>query len=74
VVAIPLGSELVLMARAGPMVMERVADAVWGFGEELSVALTVKVKEPVVVGVPAIAPVDARVSPPGSDPELKLHE
>ena len=37
------------------------------------VALTVKLKTPAVVGVPEIAPVGARVNPPGNAPAWMLH-
>jgi hypothetical protein len=39
-----------------------------------SVAFTVKVENPAVVGVPEIVPLVERVKPAGKDPELTLHE
>jgi hypothetical protein len=38
-----------------------------------SITLTVKLLDPAVVGVPEMAPLDASVRPPGSDPVAMLH-
>ena len=68
-----MGREAVVMARGAPMVIERAWVAVCAVGDVASVALTVKLKEPGVVGVPKILPLLFRVRPVGSTPVVRAH-
>ena len=52
------------------ILMDSVAVAVW---PELSVTRTVKVKLPIFVGVPLIAPLVLRLRPVGSAPDAIVH-
>lgn len=67
---LPLGNDVVVIESVALIVMLRFAVAVCA-GELESVTLAVKLKEPVLVGVPEIWPVLAfRLSPFGRLPEL----
>lgn len=65
---------LVVVISSGATIMiEPNAVAVCGEAAE-SIACTVKLKVPVVVGVPEIAPVDVfRFNPDGKDPVATIH-
>jgi len=68
-----LGSVVVVIATLAPIVIESDFDAVWGVGVVVSVTWIVTVEVPAVVGVPEMAPVDARVRPAGSEPDVMAH-
>lgn len=69
-----MGREMVVMLRAAPMVIESAWVAVCGVGDVASVVLTVKLKVPVVVGVPKIFPLLFRLRPVGSAPVVRDQE
>src|ERR1700753_660684 len=69
----PFGSAVAATVRApgAAMVIEMLSVAVFGVGVELSVAVSVAVNVPAVVGVPEMVPTFGfKVSPPGSAPSV----
>src|SRR5438067_1329755 len=63
----PFGNEVVVMT--GGILIVKDCVAFWG-GLPLSVARTVNVKLPVMVGVPLMTPPLERVNPDGNEPEM----
>jgi hypothetical protein len=57
------GRGVVIESGAGFMVSEKVLDAVWF---ALSLTCTVKLKDPLIVGLPLISPVLEKFRPPGN--------
>ena len=68
-----MGSEVVVMVSPEPTVIDSGALAVWPIP---SVTRTSKLKVPLPVGIPVMAPLAARVRPAGSDPVVsaKVYE
>jgi hypothetical protein len=65
---------VVTLGRLGCTVIETLVDTLCAMGELESVAVTVRVVVPEVVGVPVMEPVaGARLSPAGRDPEVMDH-
>ena len=62
-------AEEVIVSAVGVATIVSEVDVVWA-GLPLSVTVAVKVEDPLVVGVPEIAPFDARLSPAGSLPDV----
>lgn len=59
-----------VIAGAWLIVSVRLAEAVWAVGVAESVTVTVKVKAPLLVGVPESAPAELRLMPSGRDPDV----
>jgi hypothetical protein len=68
-VGVEVGVELVAEAA---MVRLRAEVTTWGEDSE-SRTVTLKEEEPLVIGVPLMAPLVERVSPAGRAPDVKLH-
>jgi len=71
VLTTPLGREVVVITSFGLMVMFSDWFAVWG-GVPESVAVTVNLLVPAVVGVPEISPELLKLNPAGKLPEVTL--
>jgi hypothetical protein len=72
----PAGIEVVVICTgvtAAATVIVKDFVVVWAVGVVETVAITVKLNEPAVVGVPEIVPAVDSASPPGNAPELRLH-
>ena len=67
--AVPFGKEAVVMLNGGAKIMiDRFAVAVWCVGLEESITVSAAVLDPVAVGVPLIAPVNALIVRPAGRP------
>jgi hypothetical protein len=64
---VPFGrGDVVVIESGGFIVSEKVMDAVWF---ALSLTCTVKLKDPLIVGLPLISPVLEKFRPPGNVPD-----
>lgn len=71
---VPPGNEVVVIARASLITIEREAEVFSGVGVVLSERFTVNVNVPEADGVPLIAPLDEfKLNPAGRAPLLIVH-
>lgn len=71
---VPVGNEVVVIARAGLMVKVKLAVAVsFGLVESVTVSVTVEVPVPETVGIPVIWPVALRERPAGSPVAVNVY-